>query len=50
MQELFTPIAVLNPVMSSWTIKGKVTEKTDLKRFKNYRGEGCVFSIELLDN
>ena len=46
----YTPILALNPCIEGWTIKGKVTEKTELKTFKNSRGDGCVFSIELLDN
>jgi replication factor A1 len=36
--------------MSSWIIKAKVTDKTELKTFTNQRGDGSVFSIELLDS
>ena len=36
--------------MSSWIIKAKVTDKSELKTFHNQRGDGSVFSIELLDS
>ena len=44
-----TPIAALNPYGSKWTIKARVTSKSDIRRWSNARGEGTLFSIDLLD-
>jgi hypothetical protein len=33
-----------------WTIKARVTRKTDVRRWSNARGDGTLFSIDLLDN
>jgi replication factor A1 len=33
----------------SWTIKGRVTNKSNIRRFSNQRGEGCLFSVEVED-
>ncbi|KFK31567.1 hypothetical protein AALP_AA6G128800 [Arabis alpina] len=43
------PIAALNPYQGRWTIKVRVTSKGELKRFSNVRGEGKLFSFDLLD-
>jgi replication factor A1 len=44
------PIAALNPYQGRWTIKARVTAKGDLRRFNNAKGDGKVFSIDLLDS
>ncbi|MQM01942.1 hypothetical protein Taro_034700 [Colocasia esculenta] len=44
------PIASLNPYQGRWTIKARVTSKGDLRRYNNPRGEGKVFSFDLLDS
>ncbi|KAJ4868444.1 Replication protein A 70 kDa DNA-binding subunit E [Raphanus sativus] len=46
---LNTPINSLNPYSGRWTIKARVTSKGDLRRFNNQRGDGKVFSFDLLD-
>lgn len=43
------PLVSLNPYQGNWTIKVRVTSKANLRPYRNARGEGCVFSVELTD-
>ncbi|CAA7054917.1 unnamed protein product [Microthlaspi erraticum] len=43
------PINALNPYNVRWTIKARVTSKGELRRYNNQRGDGKVFSFDLLD-
>jgi len=45
-----TPIAQLNMFQNRWTIKARVISKSEIKTWSNARGEGSLFSIELLDS
>jgi len=45
----FIPIAALNPYQNRWTIKARVTSKSIIRRWSNARGEGHLFSVDLLD-
>ncbi|CAM9765032.1 unnamed protein product, partial [Phaeothamnion confervicola] len=48
-QSFFTPISQVNPYQNRWTIKARVTSKGDIRAWSNQRGEGQLFSIEMLD-
>ncbi|KAF3438061.1 hypothetical protein FNV43_RR20817 [Rhamnella rubrinervis] len=43
------PLVSLNPYQGSWTIRVRVTNKGSMRTYKNARGEGCVFNVELTD-
>ncbi|KAG9153227.1 hypothetical protein Leryth_021249 [Lithospermum erythrorhizon] len=43
------PLVSLNPYQGNWTIKVRVTNKGIMRTYKNARGEGCVFNVELTD-
>lgn len=45
-----TPIAQLNMYQNRWTIKARVTSKAEIRHWSNSKGEGKLFSIELLDS
>ncbi|XP_022135312.1 replication protein A 70 kDa DNA-binding subunit B-like isoform X2 [Momordica charantia] len=44
------PLVSLNPYHANWTIKARVTNKEKMRTYKNARGEGCVFNVELTDD
>jgi len=43
------PIKGLNPYQNKWTIKARVTKKGDIRTWSNARGEGKLFSADLID-
>ncbi|XP_018310864.1 replication protein A 70 kDa DNA-binding subunit [Mycetomoellerius zeteki] len=44
-----TPIAALSPYQNKWVIKVRVTNKSPIKTWSNSRGEGKLFSMDLID-
>ncbi|KAG5518244.1 hypothetical protein PMAC_003040 [Pneumocystis sp. 'macacae'] len=43
------PIESLSPYQNRWTIKARVTSKTEIKHWHNQRGEGKLFSCVFMD-
>lgn len=44
------PISAINPYSNKWTIKARVTTKSEKRHWSNAKGEGTLFSIDLLDS
>ncbi|KZT62474.1 replication factor-a protein [Calocera cornea HHB12733] len=43
------PIEGLSPYQNKWTIKARVTNKSDIRHWSNQKGEGKLFSVTLMD-
>jgi replication factor A1 len=43
------PIEGLSPYQNKWSIKARVTQKSEIKEWSNPRGRGKVFNITLMD-
>ncbi|EFP82462.1 Replication factor A protein 1 [Puccinia graminis f. sp. tritici] len=44
------PIAGVSPFANNWKIKARVSQKTEIKRWSNSRGDGKLFSVTFLDD
>lgn len=47
--KIISPISALTPYHNKWTIKARVTSKSDIRTWSNSRGEGKLFNFELMD-
>ena len=45
-----TAIAQLNMYQNKWVIRARLTSKSDVRTWSNAKGEGSLFSVELLDS
>ncbi|CAG5872957.1 unnamed protein product [Menidia menidia] len=43
------PIATLNPYQSKWTVRARVTNRSNVRNWSNSKGEGKLFSFEIVD-
>lgn len=43
------PIASLSPYQNKWVIKARVTSKSSIRTWSNAKGEGKLFSMDLMD-
>ncbi|OUC43897.1 nucleic acid-binding domain protein [Trichinella nativa] len=48
-QRIIFPIISLSPYQSKWCIRARVTRKTDIRNWSNKRGDGKLFSVDLMD-
>ena len=46
----YHPIDSLNPYQNRWTIRARITNKSDMRTYNNAKGPGKLFSIDLLDD
>ncbi|RKO95113.1 nucleic acid-binding protein, partial [Caulochytrium protostelioides] len=44
-----TSISGLNPYQTKWMIRARCTQKSDIRKWSNARGEGQLFSCTLTD-
>lgn len=47
---VITPLSDLNPYINKWTIKARITNKSQIRKWSNANGTGQLFSIDLLDD
>jgi replication factor A1 len=48
-QGAILPIEGLSPYQNNWTIKVRVTQKSEIRTWSNQRGEGKLFNVNFMD-
>lgn len=48
-EQLTHPIASLTPYQNRWVIKARVMTKSSIRTWNNAKGEGKLFSMDLMD-
>lgn len=48
-QDMYTPIRVLNQFSTDWKIRARVTKAFEPKRWRNDKGEGILLTVEFID-
>lgn len=48
-QPVILPIEAISPYSSKWTIKARITSKSTMRSWSNAKGQGVLFSVNLLD-
>ncbi|GJQ76792.1 hypothetical protein Trydic_g15003 [Trypoxylus dichotomus] len=48
-EQITHPIASLTPYQNKWTIKARISNKSNIRTWSNSRGEGKLFSMDLVD-
>ena len=44
-----TPIASMSPYIGKWCIQGRIIVKSTMRHYKNAKGEGRLFNIDIMD-
>jgi replication factor A1 len=48
-QDIYTPLKVLNQFSTDWKVRARLTKKGEIRNWNNAKGSGCLMNIELMD-
>lgn len=48
-EDLYIPIMALNQYSTDWRIKARIIKKGDMRTWNNAKGQGNLFSIDMMD-
>lgn len=46
----YFPIMSVNPYQNRWTIRGRISNRSPLRKYQNSKGDGVVMSFEIMDD